>query len=61
MGRWEQHWLRKELDAGSVQMNGNGLRHTVFFHGNAIQYIGKRHGFLVVGDDNELSVGSHFL
>ena len=34
-------------------MDGDCFGDTLFFHGYAIQCVGERHGFLVMGDDDE--------
>jgi len=48
---------RREL----TEVHGNGFGDPLFFHRNAIKDVSKRHGFLVMGDDDELGPGRHFL
>ena len=47
--------------AGLVEVNGNCFGDTLLFHGYAVEGVGESHGFLIVGDDDELRVDGHFL
>jgi len=40
-------------------MDGDGFGDALLFHGDAVEDVGKRHGPLVVGDDDELGLVRH--
>ena len=42
-----------------VQVDGDDFGDTALFHGHAVQGVGEGHGFLVVGDDDELGFVGH--